>query len=204
LMRSYELYTEVFDYTGLDDPTLYRDGGATRDLLMTLGRSSSSTHQRLVEKQEKDKALDLLKHLCVHYPEYFQARLSLAQAYEQDGDTAAAIEQLREYKSIIDQFRERNQENLYYLAWQGQADYELGKRLTDTTVLQSGLDQVWRAFRAKPNDILTFRRLSVVLAEQERYEELGEAGELIARYKRFAEDPFVQRAISISQALKGR
>jgi hypothetical protein len=64
--------------------------------------------------------------------------------------------------------------------------------------VDSGLEKIWDAFRANPNDLYTFRKLIMVLSESGRTGEMQLAAQTAAEYKRNLGDPVVQQVLGMS------
>jgi hypothetical protein len=182
--NGYRLFTEVYRWDGMNDPTIARDDNAT-GVLFTHGFNGYRIAQEFMRRGDTTKAVDFAKFLIDKYPQFFQMHMFLAGLYESRGEKVRADSVFVEYEKIMTDLHERNPHNIFYLQDLGMTRYLLGD-------VQQGLDDLWAAFRMNPNNSHGYKKLVNVLMELQRVSEIYEATMIHANYKINREDPWVQ------------
>jgi hypothetical protein len=163
-------------------------GSATGDVLDVLQRNGDTTRYR-----------DLLVYLTQVYPQFAQSYGLLSGMYQRAGDTAAADSVMQRGMDTLNVFIKENPGNRYYMMDLGILTLDRGLRGRNQELVDRAIDLMWEAFLTKPNDSYIFRRLVMTLSQQQRYAEVRQAAGIIAQYKRYLYDPFVQRALNAGE-----
>ncbi len=185
--EGYRLYTEVYRWDGMADPTIYRDENAT-GVLFAHGFNAIRIAQEFKARGDEDKAVDFIKFVIDKYPEFFQSYLFLANIYETRGEKEKADTLMNGYVETMRDLHRRNPENIFYLQ-------DLGYALTTIGKTDEGLADLWEAFHMNPNNPHGYRKLMQVLVDLGRYSEIYEATVEFAKYKINRSDPWVQNVL---------
>jgi len=202
--RSYDLFTEKYDYRSLGDPGVYRDPGVSRDFVITIGVAAVRNYEGLIAAGDTARAVQLMEKMVDAYPQYWQAYTLLAYMSDQKGDTAGGDQIIQRLYDTISAFHRASPDNTYFLQDLGMATYEQGRRQGRTELVEEGLRLMKQAFEANPNDVYAFRKLATSLDEQGRNDELRLAAQKAAEYKRNLGDPILQQALRTGRVLYGR
>ena len=192
--RTYELYMNTYQFTGLESPEIYRDDNAT-GLFTLLGNRVIQLHTSLLEQGKSDSAVAVLEKMIDVYPEFWQVYFLLATQYESEGDSARALEILRRGNDTLEVYVQWDDKNAMYLQNLGMLKYEIGQRTGDNVMLEAAVDLLWRGFKVNVNELMAFRNLVAVLAQLGRYTEMQRAALMIAPYKRNMSDPVLQHIL---------
>ena len=192
---SFTLLTRSYHYRSLGDPFVYRDPDVSRDFIITLGSASGSVLDAMLRAGDTARYRELLVHLTDVYPQFAQAYGLLAGMYEREGDTAKADSIANRGMDTLRVFIKENPDNRYYLMDLGVLILDRGLRNRNEAQVDQAIDLMWKAFLTKPNDSYIYRRLVMTLTQQRRYAEVRRAAQIIAQYKRYLYDPFVQQSL---------
>ncbi|MFZ5980285.1 MAG: protein O-mannosyl-transferase family [Candidatus Zixiibacteriota bacterium] len=196
--RGFDLFMNTYQYTGLNDSTVYRDHSATRDFAITYGGASMSLINDLLSKNDRARAEALINKLMEVYPEYWQPYFVISDMYYNDGDSARGMAYLDNYEKYMQTLNRCNKDNLFYLQDLGMVRVEIGRRTNDQPLIEEGLKLMWQAFDGNSNSTILFKKLATSLTQLGRYDELKRAGRQIGAYKRNLADPYLQRLLNIS------
>jgi len=187
LEDGYHLFTQVFKYTGLNDPTIFRDDNAS-GVEMSLGFNALRIADEFQRTGRQPEAEKFLQFIIDKYPEFFQTYVTLSQMYKKDGDTAKADTVLAEMENTLADLHRRNPSNPFYTQDLGLAKYYRGN--TD-----EALKLLWASFDANPNSGYGYRKLMQVLLDTRRTADMYRATEMYAHYKINRSDPLVQQIL---------
>jgi hypothetical protein len=150
-----------------------------------------------LKTDQNDRARELLNKFIDVYPEFWQPYLIKADLDYRDDDSAAALQTLELYRDNMGVLYHNFPSNLYYLEDYGMAKVEIGRRTEDQVLIESGLQDMWRAFDANANSTIIFKKLASVLTELNRFDDLQKAARMIGEYKRNLADPYLQQLLNI-------
>ena len=187
----HRLFTEVYKYDGLNDPTIFRDENAS-GVMLTLGFNALRIYDEFQRTGQKERGLEMLHFIVDKYPEFFQAYVTLSQEYKKDGDTAKADSVLAGMERTLADLHRRNPSSLFYIQDLGLAKYYRGD-------VEGGLALLWEAFDANPNSAYAYRKLMQVLFDTKRSSEIIKATQMYAAYKINLSDPLVRSVLDMSQ-----
>lgn len=192
--RGYELFTQVYRYDGLNDPTIYRDENES-GVMLTLGFNALRLADDFRRSGQNARANEILHFIIEKYPEFFQAYMSLSDFYRKDGDTAKADSIMADMESTLADLHRHNPSSLFYMQDLGLAKYYRG----DT---DGGLALLWQSFNANPNSSYAYRKLIQVLFDTRRTSDILRATQMHAEYKMNRNDPLVQQIMGQSELLR--
>ncbi len=185
--EGYRLFTEVYRWDGMDDPTIYRDENAT-GVLFSHGFNAVRIAQEFKVQGQNERAEEFIKFIIDKYPEFFQSYLLLANMYESRGEREKADSLFAGYEVFMEDLHRRNPENIFYLQDLGYTRHIMGKS-------DQGLADMWEALRMNPNNGHGYRKLMQVLLELQRPTEMYEATTMFANYKINRDDPVVRNIL---------
>jgi len=195
--KGFDLFMNVYDYTGLNDPAVYRDQSATRDFAITYGGGFGPLINEFMRTGQDDRVKELLNKFIDVYPEFWQPYFILADMDYRAGDSAAGLETLQLFRDNIETLHHNFEGNLFYMQDWGMAKVEIGRRTDNQALIEEGLRDMWRAFDSNSNSTILFKKLATVLTQLGRYDELQRAGRQIGQYKRNLSDPYLQQLLNI-------
>ncbi|MFH2035391.1 MAG: DUF2723 domain-containing protein [Candidatus Zixiibacteriota bacterium] len=188
----YRLYKDVYQYTGLDNPDIYRDENAT-GVMLGLGFNALRIADDFYRHGDTARAIDILQFITEKYPESAQCHELLAQYYNKGGDSAKADSVMDKAEATLAELVEKDPDSQFYLS-----DY--GSLLYDRGNIEEAIDYLWRAFNLIPNSGYAYQKLGQVLYEQRRISELIQATQIHANYKINRSDPMVQQILNIANS----
>ncbi len=191
LEDGYRLFTQVFQYRGLNDPTIFRDENAS-GVMMSIGFNAlriSDEFQRTGRQQEAEQFLEFT---LGKYPEFFQTYITLSQMYKRDGDSAKADSVMARMENTLADLHRRNPSSLFYTQDLGLAKYYRGN-------IDEALRLLWESFDANPNSGYAYRKLMQVLLDTRRSADMVRATQMFANYKINRNDPLVQQILKESR-----
>jgi len=195
IARSYDLFMNTYEFNGLDGPEVYRDDNAT-GLFTLMGNRVIQINSALLEQGMRDSSVAILEKMIDVYPEFWQLHYLLANQFENEGDSARALEVLRRGHDTLEVFVQWDDKNSVYLQNLGMLKYEIGRRTNDEVMVEEAVDLLWRGFRVNVNELMSFRNLVPILAQLGRYTEMQRAALLIAPYARNLSDPVLQQILN--------
>jgi len=189
--RGLELFRNVYQYDGLDNPNIYRDENAT-GVFLSMGFNAIRIANELRIQGRTDEAVDFLKFISEKYPEFYQTREYLAEIYRETGDSLSADSLMRATESILAELHEKNPGNQVYIMDLASAENWLGK-------YDQALEHMWTGFEINANSGYAYRRLIQFLFDRQRMRDILKATQMYADYKINRTDPLVQQIISGAQ-----
>jgi len=189
----YHLFKNVYDFTGLNDPDIFRDENAT-GVMLAVGFNAIRLANEFRTIGELDKADDILRFIIEKYPEFYQAYTSLADLTRIQGDTAAADSVLQSAEEVLAMLHEKNPQNQFYLSDLGLVKYDRGK-------VEEALPILWEAFKMNANSGHAYRKLIQALYGTRNSRDLYEATKMHGDYKVNRNDPLVQQILGGGQTV---
>jgi len=193
--RSYDLFMNTYDFAGLNSPDIYRDDNAT-GLFTLMGNRVIQIQNALKQEGKRDSVMAILEKMTDVYPEFWQMYYLLANQFETEGDSARALEILRQGHDTLEVYVRKDDKNSVFLQNLGMLKYEIGTRTNDEVIIEEAVDLLWRGFEVNVNELMSFRNLVPILAQLGRYTEMQRAALMIAPYKRNLSDPVLQHILS--------
>jgi hypothetical protein len=195
--RTYELFTEVYSYDGMESSEVFRDDNAT-GLYQAIGARFVGLFDRLLRAGDTARALSLAEMMNEKYAEYWQAHLVQWEHYDKIGDSAKSLALVNQIHDTMTAYVERDPTNLMWLQDLGLVKHALGTRIGDPEMIDEGLEMVWEGFERNATSPFAFRKLVSVFLQSQRQSQLMEAINLFSEYKRNLNDPYLQQLIGIS------
>lgn len=204
---SYALYMNTYKFDGFADADVYRDENAT-GVQLSMGVSGTRLYEELLKAGDTARAEQLFDTLTTVYPEYWQLPFFAVEVMQQRGDSDQIMPMLQKVHDTLESFYERNPGNLFYMQDLGLVKNEIGRRLNDSTLLQDGIDLMWKAFELNPNSTYAFRKLYTALRQMANspdqsvasraVTEITRAARIFAKYKVNLSDPILQSILGVS------
>ena len=199
LEKSYDLFMNTYRFDGFESSDVYRDENAT-GVYQGLGITGARLFDELVRLGDIERAEKLANHLMDTYPEYWQTYVMLAEQYDKGGDSTKATEIISRSHDTLTEYYDSNPTNLFYMQDLGLMKSQLGQRLGNASMIDEGVNLLWKAFDANSNSAQCFRKLVTTLSRNGRYEEIGTAARQFSEYKMNLQDPFLQQLLGVTQA----
>lgn len=207
------LYSDVYRFDGFESSAVSRDENAT-GVFLSVGMNAVRIYDALVKAERLDEARDFITHMIEVYPEYWQSTFVLADQYELEGDTATADQLLWKLHDTLDAFLASNPQNFFYEQDLGLVKVEIGRNKTERgaaggnqaiveegqQLIEAGVDLMWAAFDANPNNSYSFRKLVSVLSQLQRLSDLRKAALQFSEYKINRTDPVLQQILNFNVA----
>lgn len=200
-----QLFRQTYSYTGYQNSEVFRDENAT-GVFLGLGVASTRVIDQLIRTGDRERATRLTQHILNVYPEYWQAYLQMGELYAASGDTDKITPLYRTLLDTLSSFLNGNPDNGYYRQDLGLISVEIGKRTADSSLIDRGTAELWRAFDENPNNAYAFRKLVTSLGQLGRFADIQQAAEQFAEYKINLSDPMLNQILgrdpsSIPQSL---
>jgi len=192
--EGYRLYTEVYNFDGLDNSDIYREENAT-GVMLAVGFNALRLADAFQRGGDKERAYHILEMMIEKYPEFYQAYSTLSAYTLQEGDTTRADALLIQAEDYLTMLNEKNPENLFYLSDLGLSKFHQGK-------IEEGLENLWQAFEANPSNGYGYRKLMQALYETRRSGDIIRATQWHAEYKNNLNDPMVKQILGGSQGMR--
>ncbi len=190
--EGYHLFKDVYKYTGLNDPNIYRDENAT-GVMLAIGFNAVRLANEFQTTGQMDKAFDILNFIIEKYPEFYQAYSMLADMDRQQGDSSEADSVLHSAEDELTMLNHKNPDNQFYLSDLGLVKFNLGKT-------EEALPILWEAFDIDPNSGYAYRKLMQVLYDTRNSADLYRATKMHGDYKANRNDPLVQQILGGGQS----
>ncbi len=187
----YHLFEDVYKYTGLNNPNIYRDENAT-GVMLAVGFNVIRVANDFKATGQTDKAFDLLNFCVEKYPEFYQSYAMLSQMYKEQGDTTKADSVLQNAVDELTLLHNKNPQNQFYLSDLGLAKLDQGKTEEAVAIL-------WEAFELNANSGYAYRKLMQGLYETRNTTDLYRATKMHGDYLANRSDPLVQQILGGGQ-----
>jgi hypothetical protein len=197
--RGYDLFMNTYQFVGFKDASIYRNENAT-GVYIANGINGVRLCDELLRIGDTTRAIEIADLLIEDYPEYWQTYILLADIYEKRGDSAGATGLFTQLHDTLASFLSTNPENLVYMQDLGLAKVELGNRTDNATMVDDGIDLLWKAFEANPNSNYAFRKLATIMTQERRFTDLRRAAQMFAEYGINLRDPYLQQILGATQA----
>jgi hypothetical protein len=185
--EGYRLFKEVYDFTGLDDPDIYRDENAT-GVMLAIGFNAIRLANEFRATDRIDQAYDILNFIIKKYPEFYQGYSSLSELYQWQGDTIKADSVLQSAEEVLTMLHEKNPENQFYYSDLGLVKLHRGK-------MEEALPILWEAFEMNANSGYAYRKLMQALYDTRNSNDIYRATKMHGDYKVNRTDPLVQQIL---------
>jgi len=195
--HSYELFMNVYQFTGMENSEVFRDENATA-VFAGLGMASVRVVDEMLRMGDRQRAEDITHRLIDVMPEFWQPYATLADLAILDGDTAKAVALYQQLNDTLTAYLETNPKNQYYLQDLGTARYEMGEITSSAELKQQGLQLLREGWAINMNDGLSFRKIIAVLGRADLRGELFQVARQYARYGRNRTDPLLQNILGLS------
>ena len=195
--HSYELYMNVYDFSGLQNSVIFRDDNAT-GVFAGLGMGCMRPVEEMLAQGDTTRAVTLMTHLTNVYPEFWQPYITLADLAMMKGDTGRVRSLYQQMHDTLAAFLETNPRNQYYLQDLGTTKYELGKLNQDSAMKEEGLRLLREGWAVDMNSGLAFRKLVSLLGQEGLNSEVIQVARQYAAYKRNLTDPLLRSLLGIS------
>jgi hypothetical protein len=189
--HSYDLFMNVYEFDGMENANTFRDDNST-GVFAGLGMSSLRVIDELLRTGDRERAVALLERLMTDFPEFWQAYVSMADLYQQEGDTVAAIATYQRLHDTMTEYVKVSPKNQNYLQDLGLAKWEIGRLTGDQVLREEGIQLQIEGYNINRNSGLAFRKLYTTLGTEGRHSELLQVTRQFAKYRRNLADPLVQ------------
>ncbi len=196
LENSYDLFMNVYSFEGMGDANTFRDDNAT-GVFAGLGMSTLRTIDELLRSGDRERAVALMERLMTDFPEFWQAYVSMADLYQQEGDTVAALNTYQRLHDVMAEYVVVSPRNQNYVQDLGLAKWEIGRFTDDQAMVEEGIRLLREGFDINRNSGLAYRKLYTTLGTEGRHSELLEVTRQFATYRRNLSDPLVQAVLGI-------
>jgi hypothetical protein len=195
--HSYELFTNVYSFKGMENSEVFRDDNAT-GVFAGVAIGCARPVEEMLAQGDTTRAAALMTHLIKVIPEFWQTYATLAELDIVHGDTGKAVALYQQLHDTLTAFLQTNPENQYYLQDLGTAKYELG-RLTGNLILrEDGLRLLRKGWAIDMNSGLAFRKLITALGQSGLNGEVMQVARQYAAYGRNRSDPLLQNLLGIT------
>ncbi len=192
--RSFDLFTKVYRYDGMESSEVFRDDNAT-GVSLGVGMSTLRVYDALLRDGDTTRAVALMEHMIKVYPEYWQPYDNLSELARRTGDSVRALALQQQLHDTLAAFVESNPSNYYYLQDLGTTKVELGRLTGNEEMIDAGIELVWDAFDINPNSNYTWRKLIMVLNQTGRHVDMMKAARRHGEYGRNLSDPYLQQLL---------
>lgn len=194
--RSYDLFMNVYKFTGMNDCKVYRDENAT-GVFTGLGMSAVHLMDELDKRGDRDRAIKLGYHMIDVYPEYWQTYWVLADYFDKANDSAKSDQLFTQLEDTLTSFLAQNPDNQAYMMDLGMTKVEIGRRKKNEGKINEGLVLMKRGFDLNANNGYAFRKYATTLYQNQRFTDLQAAATKYTEYKMNISDPMAQQILGI-------
>ena len=187
--EGYRLYKEVYKYTGLDNPNIYRDENAT-GVMLSLGFNAIRLVGEFWRTGQVERAFDMLEFTIEKYPEFLQSYVTYYEYLREQGDTVKADSVLNSFEPVVTELIDKNPESQFYVADLGLLRFYQGR-------YDEALPLLHEAFNMNRSSGPTYRKLAGALIELKRYTELVDVTRQHAEYKNNRNDKLVRQVLQL-------
>ncbi len=197
--RGYDLYKNVYQFDGMNDPTLVRDENAA-GVLLTTGFNAIRIADAFNRQGDSARADEFLKFIIEKYPTFYLANKALSDNYKNRGQTEKADSVLAAYEEYMEMMTDLNEESQFYLSDYGLVKHDRGILNNDSERVEKGRALLWEAFNMNRSNSYAYRKLAQALFETQRGGDLYRATQLYTDYKNNISDPMAQEILGLSRS----